>query len=224
MPEAVNEIEIYLEQGVLSADFDEGRLVIDTGSPYSLGPNIDIQLLGRVIRLQPSLIGFPWSRIQESMPFNAVGLIGVDAFVESTFCLDISGGALRLTDQRIDGESMEFAIGSPTVHCAIASTIQRCIIDTGAKMCYITDAELANAGDYAGQAEDFHPLLGEFTVETYDLPMSLFGIDAIERVAVAPPALAMQLQALNIGGVIGTSLLARGVLTIDFRSQVIDFS
>ena len=47
-------IEVNLMDGVLCADFNEGRLIIDTGSPVSLGPDVAIQILGNSVQLLPN--------------------------------------------------------------------------------------------------------------------------------------------------------------------------
>jgi hypothetical protein len=223
MPVNECEIAVILENGVLSSNMDVGRLVIDTGSPRSLGSNEVISIFGRAVRLNPSLMGYPWANIRRSFDFEVVGLLGVDAFSGLTVCLDISAGFLKVSSEAIDGESVEFAMGSPTVHCSIADLIQNCIIDTGAKLCYVTDRNLAESGDFSGIAQDFHPLLGTFEVETFDLGLSLFGYEFVERVAVAPSSLSSQLTAMGIGAVIGTNLISRGILTIDFERHLVAF-
>ena len=42
-------IEVNVCEGILCADFNEGRLIIDTGSPVSLGPDIAVRVLGSVV-------------------------------------------------------------------------------------------------------------------------------------------------------------------------------
>lgn len=223
MPIDQDELAVSLEQGVLTTIINGQCMVIDTGCPSSLGVNETIDVLGRSVFLNSSLMGYPWSRIQESFRFPVSGLIGVDAFSDSTVCLDIGGGSLKLSHLPVQGESVEFLMGSPTVHCSVSGSIQNSIIDTGAKLCYAADREVIRGGDFAGIAEDFHPLLGAFEVETYELSIGLFGYDIVERVAVAPERLALQLSAMNIGAVVGTNLISRGVLTIDFQRQCVAF-
>ena len=93
-------------------------------------------------------MGYPWANIRQSFDFEVAGLLGVDAFSGLTVCLDISAGFLKVSSEAIDGESVEFAMGSPTVHCSIADAVQNCIIDTGAKLCYVTDRDLAESGNF----------------------------------------------------------------------------
>ncbi len=223
MPIDQDELAVFLEQGVLTTTINGQRMVIDTGCPTSLGMNEAIDVLGRSVRLNSSLMGYPWSRIQERFRFPVSGIIGVDAFSESTVCLDIGGGSLKLSQVPVQGESVEFLKGSPTVHCSVSGSIQNSIVDTGAKLCYVADREVIREGDFAGIAEDFHPLLGVFEVETYELSIGLFGYDVVERVAVAPEGIARLLAAKHIGAVVGTSLISRGVLTIDFQRQCVAF-
>lgn len=218
------ELAVALEQGVLTTIVDEKRMVIDTGCPVSLGSNEVIEVLGRPpVRMNSSLMGYPWLSIQESYGFEVAGLIGVDVFSQFTVCLDIAGNSLKLSQSPVQGESVEFLMGSPTVHCLVSGSIQNSIVDTGAKLCYVADREVIREGDFAGMAEDFHPLLGAFEVETYELSIGLFGYDIVERVAVAPEPLALLLAAKHIGAVVGTNLISRGVLTIDFQRKCIAF-
>ena len=62
MPVNEDEIAVVLENGVLSAHMDAKRLVIDTGSPSSLGSDEIISVFGRAVRLSSTLMGYPWSK------------------------------------------------------------------------------------------------------------------------------------------------------------------
>ena len=83
-------IEVTVREGILCADFNEGCLIIDTGSPVSLGPDIAVRILDSVVQLNSSLGIYTWAEIQKSLPFDAVGLIGVDAFSDSVLGFDVA--------------------------------------------------------------------------------------------------------------------------------------
>ena len=82
-------IEVKVCDGILCADFNEGRLVVDTGSPVSLGPDMTVQILGNAVQLSPSFGSYTWASIQQALPFEAVRLIGVDLFSDLTLGFDV---------------------------------------------------------------------------------------------------------------------------------------
>ena len=81
--------EVMVCNGVLCAEFCEGRLVIDTGSSVSLGPDITVQILGNAIQLSPSFGSYIRASIQQALPFEAVRLVGVDLFSDLTLGFDV---------------------------------------------------------------------------------------------------------------------------------------
>ena len=147
-------IEVVVRQGILCADFNEGCLIIDTGSPISLGPDIPVRVLGSVVQLNSSFGSFAWTEIQKSLPFDAVGLIGVDAFSDVVLGFDVANNTLARLDVAIDGDKTTFVMGSPVVQCQIGEERLSCVLDTGAGLSYLRSDETAVFGQELGKQQD----------------------------------------------------------------------
>jgi hypothetical protein len=214
-------IEVNVCEGILCADFNEGRLIIDTGSPVSLGPDIAVRVLGSVVQLNSSFGAYTWTEIQNSLPFDAVGLIGVDAFSDATLGFDVANQTVVRIASPIEGIKTLFVMGSPVIDCQIGEDKLRCVLDTGAGLSYLKQHEVARLGQSLGQQHDFHPMLGSFDVETVACPIVVGGQSLTETFGLATEQLRRLMDAANIDAILGTSFFEKSLVEIDFKNEVI---
>jgi hypothetical protein len=214
-------IEVQVVEGILCADFDEGRLIIDTGSPASLGPDIAVQLLGCAIQLNSTIGNYAWGQIQESLPFEAVGLIGVDAFSGSSLAFDLTNGTLALLEMPVEGSHEPFIMGSPVVRCQIGEENLLAVLDTGAGLSYLRDSRFASFGKPLGGARDFHPMLGELEVDTVDCSVTLGNQSMTEIFGLATEDLQRLMQMSKIDAILATSWFEKCVIEIDFKNELV---
>lgn len=214
-------IEVNVCEGILCADFNEGRLIIDTGSPVSLGPDIAVRVLGSVVQLNSSFGAYTWAEIQNSLPFDAVGLIGVDAFSDATLGFDVANQTVVRIASPIEGIKTLFVMGSPVIDCQIGEDKLRCVLDTGAGLSYLKQHEVARLGQSLGQQHDFHPMLGSFDVETVACPIVVGGQSLTETFGLATEQLRRLMDAANIDAILGTSFFEKSLVEIDFKNEVI---
>ena len=214
-------IEVKVCEGTLCADFNEGRLIIDTGSPVSLGPDIAVRVLGSVVQLNSSFGSYAWAEIQDSLPFDAVGLIGIDAFSDATLGFDIANQTVVRLESSIEGVQSSFVMGSPVIDCQIGEDKMRCVLDTGAGLSYLKRHEVAGLGQPLGNQHDFHPMLGSFEVETVACPIVVGGQSLTETFGLATEQLGRLMDAAGIDAILGTSFFGKSVVEIDFKNEVI---
>ena len=217
-------IEVNVCEGILCADFNEGRLIIDTGSPVSLGPDITVHVLGSAIKLNSSFGAYVWSDVQKSLPFDAVGLIGVDAFSDATLGFDVANGTVVRLESSIEGAQSSFVMGSPVISCQIGEDKLRCVLDTGAGLSYLKHHEVASFGQVLGKQEDFHPILGQFEIETVACSLILGEQVITEVFGLATENLRTLMETAQIDGILGTSFFGQGVIEIDFANEIVGFS
>ncbi len=214
-------IEVNVCEGILCADFNEGRLIIDTGSPVSLGPDIAVRVLGSVVQLNSSFGAYAWAEIQNSLPFDAVGLIGVDAFSDATLGFDVANQTVARIESPIEGVETPFVMGSPVIDCQIGEDKLRCVLDTGAGLSYLKQHEVARLGQSLGQQHDFHPMLGSFEVKTVACPIVVGGQSLTETFGLATEQLGQLMDAASIDAILGTSFFEKSLVEIDFKNEVI---
>ena len=217
-------IEVIVCQGILCADFNEGRLVIDTGSPVSLGPNIAVKILGAGVQLSLGFGNYTWESVHQSLPFDAVGLVGVDAFSGSAIGFDVGNQILTRIDGPIEGDPVPFAMGSPVIECSIGEERLRCVLDTGAGLSYLRDSQRAVLGQKNGSQTDFHPILGEFEVDTVACSLMAGGKLTTEIFGLATDNLLALLENAGVDGILGTSFFAQGVVEVDFTNEIVGLS
>ncbi len=217
-------IEVNVCQGILCADFNEGRLIIDTGSPVSLGPDVVVRVLGSAVQLNSSLGSYAWFDIQGSLPFDAVGLIGVDAFADAVLGFDIANNTIARLESLNHGNPSAFVMGSPVIDCQIGEDKLRCVLDTGAGLSYLKQHEVAELGQSLGKQTDFHPMLGQFEVETVACSLILGEQLITEVFGLATDNLRTLMEKAQIDGILGTSFFEQGIIEIDFANEVVGLS
>ena len=218
MPES---IEVVVREGILCADFNEGCLIIDTGSPISLGPDIPVRVLGSVVQLNSNFGSCAWTEIQQSLPFDAVGLIGVDAFSDAVLGFDVANNTLARLDVSIDGDETPFVMGSPVIHCQIGEDRLSCVLDTGAGLSYLRSDETAVFGQALGRQHDFHPMLGKFEVETVACMLVMGDHSLTETFGIATAELRQLMDAANIDAILSTTFFQQSLIEIDFQNEIV---
>jgi len=214
-------IEVNVCEGILCADFNEGRLIIDTGSPVSLGPDIAVRVLGSVVQLNSSFGSYAWADVRASLPFDAVGLIGVDAFSDAALGFDIANDTIVRLESPIQGESAEFVMGSPVIHCQIGEDKLRCVLDTGAGLSYLKRREVASLGQALGKQHDFHPILGSFEVETVACAIVVGEQSVTETFGLATDQLGQLMETAKIDAILGTSFFQQSLIEIDYKNELV---
>ena len=214
-------IEVVVRKGILCADFDEGCLIIDTGSPVSLGPDIPVRMLGSVVQLNSSFGSYAWTEIQDCLPFDAVGLIGVDAFSDAVLGFDVANNTLARLEVSIDGDDTAFIMGSPVVHCQIGEDRLSCVLDTGAGLSYLRSGETAIFGQVLGKQHDFHPMLGTFEIETVACTLVVGDQSLTETFGIATAELSELMDTANIDAILGTTFFQQSLIEIDFQNEIV---
>ena len=217
-------IDVDVRDGILCADFNEGRLIIDTGSPVSLGPDIAIQILGSAVKLNSSFGNYAWAQIQESLPFDAVGLVGVDAFSDAILRFDLSNHILGRLNAPFTGQAVPFVMGSPIIQCQIGGDSLLCLLDTGAGLSYVHNHALTNPGNASESREDFHPLLGRFNVETLKYEIVVGDHTVTDVFGLATPDLSQLLSIAKIDAILGTSFFEKAIIEIDFQNEMVSIA
>ena len=214
-------IEVTVREGILCADFNEGCLIIDTGSPVSLGPDIAVRILDSVVQLNSSLGIYTWAEIQKSLPFDAVGLIGVDAFSDSVLGFDVANNTLARLGASIEGHKTAFVMGSPVVQCQIGEDRLSCVLDTGAGLSYLRSDKTAVSGQALGKQYDFHPMLGKFEVETVACTLVVGDQSLTETFGIATAELRQLMDTANIDAILGTTFYQKSLIEIDFQNEIV---
>jgi hypothetical protein len=156
---------LYEDSGHIIAATDEQRLLVDTGSPWSVGRCPSIAIAGAEYPLHSSLMGQSFADLVELAGVDADCLLGMDVLVRYRLQLDLQAGQMVLGDDHgaiaATALAVRSVMGVPTVSARVEHSDLDAYVDTGARLSYIP-SELA-AGLAADQEqEDFYPGVGRF--------------------------------------------------------------
>ena len=216
-------MKVSLHNGVVCAELDSGPVILDTGSPVSLGDGSTYRLDGIACQTQPSLLLYSWDSVRESIPFEASALIGTDQLEQSAFRLDVRESSFEWISALKNGKPIKRMTGVPLVDIHLMETGHRFFLDTGASITYVTDESLLDGLACIGEVDDFHPLIGKFTSPLYEATVVFAGESVSTKIGVLPKLFSMSMKPFGVTGILGTDVLAKGVLSLDLHNELFDF-
>ncbi|MCX8155216.1 MAG: hypothetical protein N3J91_01985 [Verrucomicrobiae bacterium] len=189
----------------------EGELwLLDTGSPLSFGKNTTIALAGQPFNINSSFHGLAAAALLEAIGVPCAGLLGGDVLDKFDHLLEVESGRLTLSTDTLEhsGESipLEPLMGVPVVKAQVRGNEFRMFFDTGAQLSYFQSPMLTQFPSL-GSFTDFYPGIGNFSTETYEVPLSLGAVTTTLRCGVLPTLLGTALNLANVQGIIGIEML-----------------
>jgi hypothetical protein len=159
--------------GHIILPFEGKRLLIDTGSPISIGSG-SLDFLGREYQLHKPVQGASPEALSEFIGTKIDGLVGLDILHNHDLRLDWSTLEFDPEENEV-GEILPLSFGNfglPAIPLEVNSHTVEAIFDTGAQISYINKS--VTAGECSvGEFCDFHHTVGEFTTTLYRLATKL---------------------------------------------------
>ena len=216
-------MKVSLHNGVVCAELDSGPVILDTGSPVSLGDGSTYNLDGITCQTQPSLLLYSWESVRASIPFDASALIGTDQLEQSAFKLDVRDSTFEWIPALKNGKHLQRMTGIPLVDIQLMDTEHSFFLDTGASITYVTDENILSSCTRVGDVDDFHPLIGKFTSPLYEAMIVFAGETVSTKIGGLPRLFSMSMEPFGVTGILGTEVLAKGVLSLDLHNELFDF-
>lgn len=216
-------MKVLLHKGVVCAELDSGPVILDTGSPVSLGDGSTYKLDEVACQTQPSLLLYSWDSVREGIPFNASALIGTDQLEQSAFKLDVRGSTFEWIPSLKKGKPIKRMTGIPLVDVHLMGAEHSFFLDTGASITYVTDESILSSCTRVGDVDDFHPLIGKFTSPLYEAMIVFAGETVSTKIGVLPRLFSMSMEPFGVTGILGTDMLAKGVLSLDLHNELFGF-
>ena len=202
-------IPLEIRHGHLLAQIEGGIWVIDTGSPMTFGSE-PLQLNGRQHPVPNALLGLDAESLSDNIGIEVAGLIGADRLNQFDHLFDLSAGQWSVSEAELKCDGVALALqsiqGVPLLEIQAFGVSQRVFLDTGAQLSYLNHPRL-DQGEPAGEFEDFHPLAGQFRVQTYQTTLIVGGQELACRCGALPPALARVVAGAGASGILGVDLL-----------------
>lgn len=208
-------LPLILEKGLIFVILNGKKWLLDTGAPASFGGTPKIQIDGKNFLISRNFMSFNKDSLVRELNIELEGLIGNDVINQFDFLFDVEHQTVTISNDhlKLEGQNinLSYLIGSPLLKVTILSQEFTTIFDTGAEINYILDDIIQNF-EPMGRFEDYNPILGKFSTETYNVEITIGGILFRLRCGKLPEIGSAPLQAFGVKGIIGNSILHERVV------------
>lgn len=197
--------------GHIVADIDGLKTLINTGSPWSIGSNSKIELLGRDYSLRDAFLGVTVAKIGELLGEPIDMMLGGDILKKQYFLLDWDKKEMELSNAPLVfyGEPLPVSLvmDIPVLNFEVKGENISVFFDTSAKVSYL-DPPLTQGYPSVGEVQDFYPGIDSFSTKIYKIPITL-GADSIHiSFGSLPNKLEILLSRAGTRGILGTEIFS----------------
>ncbi|MBF2756020.1 MAG: hypothetical protein ISN29_12320 [Gammaproteobacteria bacterium AqS3] len=190
------------------------RLLIDTGSPISIAETEEFEFAGETHPAHTDFLGMTIAQLSRQIGTDLNALVGTDVLQYWEVLIDMSAGRIGLDRQPIDLDlhldavetEMTMPMAAPVLQVRVGGASIPAFFDTGAPVSYAPE-RLVRGLDAIGEAEDFYPVIGDFSTPLYDVEVALGPERWSIRMGVLPEAVRALLSLSGTDCILGTSLL-----------------
>jgi hypothetical protein len=202
---------LALVKGHLFVELDDGLWLLDTGAPRSMGNGRTVTVAEVTVPLQPAYLGVSLTQLRKWVGVDFSGLLGLDVLGRLDAVLDLPAGTVTFSkrpDLAVDGTVVSVRNrGVPTLTGWVRGRPRPWLLDTGAQLSYfLPRKDDLSVLPFAGKARDFFPVVGEYTVDTYRVPVTLGESNLQVQLKAAVPPKLLRLVLSTCGGLVGSEL------------------
>lgn len=215
------DIDFY--DGHLIINNDGQKVLVDTGSPVSIGRSNHFLFMDQEHNCMTSYLGQDINAFAEMIGYDIDVLMGMDVIGNYNMLTDYKSAKVTFSTEDIPFESVCIISIAQTkgvffVVLKVKGEDVRLFLDTGAKISYI--AETYTSGETAIEVlEDFYPMIGQFTTPIYAMEASIGGQSFPVKFGKLPKLIALPLQMVGIEGIIGYDLFSKYKVLLDFHNN-----
>jgi hypothetical protein len=210
-------------KGHLVFDVQGHKVVLDTGSPVSIGTRV-IRFMGRSTMFKADYLGVNTEYLSRVIGMHIHFLLGMDVLHNLSFQIDSRKGEVNFSYGARGGGKTQFPLGNvlnvPTAIMNVAGNPRKIIIDTSAKLSYLRKSVLAGL-EKVDTEKDFYPGIGDFETDVFLVPLEIGGKITTLRCGVLPPVLEMTLLSTQTDGILGTELYDSYIATFNLPGQIL---
>ena len=206
----MHEFPLELFGGHFFIRHDGLTLLLDTGSPVSVGQRSPYRFLGRDVAVVRQYNDMTIPDLSEIVRTRVDMLLGADVLSRYAVAIDPEAGRVTFgSDPRAPRPRpvpLEVIGGIPVVNVSLAGRPRRVLLHTGASLSCLRDTDTRTYRS-VGVARDNYPGLGEFATELRRVPMSIGDQPLTLVCGSLPPVLEQSLVRVRVHGIVGTNLL-----------------
>lgn len=207
------------------AEIGQDRVLIDTGSPSSIGDGGTIRIGNSEYQIAPAFMGATVNEIGRLIATRISALLGMDILNRLDLRIDLDDGKFTVTEGTMNFGGTNIPTGSfqgvPIIRVGFGHGEEKCFFDTGAKLSYL-HSSLAGSYPVVGADTDFFPGFGEFRTEVRKARVKIGGRGYNIRFGTLPPILEAGLLLAGVKGIIGSVLCEGNVVGVSGRRNLIN--
>ena len=201
---------LILENGHLFITLPEGTFLLDTGAPTSFGRVSSFSMDGQSFILPPVYMGLNAQVLSVYVGRETDGIVGADILNQFDILIDVPQSWITFSKTPLEcsGEElvMEEFMGIPILSATIAGDSVRMFFDTGAQISYFQGDSLSSF-PAEGSVTDFYPGFGQFSTDTFRIPLQIGSSRFELRCGQLPTLLGMALIMAGTEGIVGDEVL-----------------
>ena len=218
-------IEVY--RGHLIMKCSGKDVLLDTGSPWTLGSGETLEFMGRTVSCESGVSMYTIDSVRQLLGRDIDVLMGMNVFNGMCMLVDLTAGEVTFSDEPLTLEnavttSLERPNNLVTIRAEVSGMPVNLVVDTGAQLSYLNDQYIAGLNPI-GTHEDFHPLMDRYEVPIYGLPVKIAGRDLDVVWGGSTPGVSALISQVGADGVLGYDLFKQGKVVLDFITNTLQF-
>jgi hypothetical protein len=221
----MNKFLIKLIDGHVIININNLNYIVDTGSPLSFGRGTSIIINEKTFPINSiGLGGLTADSISKLSQIEVDGLIGMDIIKNFDVRFNqneiiFSNTPIVYTDTAIKFPIIDTCMEVPIIMLNINNENRRIFFDTGAKLSYLSEDLLI--GTPIDEMEDFHPSIGTFKTNIYQIDVIINNKIQKFIFGLLPSSIQILLEMGQTKGVIGTQLLQKYSLILSNLTKIL---
>jgi len=170
----MEEYPIQTIDNLIVATIKQRRVLIDTGSPYSLGDGRPFFFLGNQYNFPTSFMGLDVFQLNRYISTKIDILLGGDVLSKIFFMIDWKKSIIQVSSTRLKFKGVIVPVALfmdiPIIDLRVGNENIKAFLDTGSRLSYL-DSEIIRNYNSIGNASDFYPGIGKFSTSLYEIPI-----------------------------------------------------
>lgn len=218
----MQEYNIEIHDNCVITKINNKRIFLDTGSPSSFGNCSELKILGKSYKLSDNFMEFSVEGVGKAIGTEIDILLGMDVLKDLNFFISLDREIIRFSLEPIKLEginiSVDFFMNIPkiNINININNSNINAFFDTGAKILYFPSSFTENYKKI-GSIKDFHPMIGEFKTDTYEIPV-IFVDKKINMITGNLPSLFEEML-FEAEGIIGNDIFKYFDICFNFKNN-----
>lgn len=216
----MEEYKVEIHDNCVIAEVKNKKIFIDTGAPSSFGNCSELKILGKNYNLSDEFMGVSVEEIGKVLGTEIDMLLGMDVLKDLNFMVSFDKKIIRFSLEpfEMDGINIpvDFFMNIPTININMDNSNIDVFFDTGAKISYFPSSLTENYKKI-GMIKDFHPMIGEFETETYEVPV-VFGEQKINMITGNLPSF-FERMLFGAEGIMGNDIFRYFDICFNFKNN-----